>query len=195
MNNSCHSLIQFIHETTSISSARAAEIASRFKPGIISRNEFLLKEGKICNELHFIEEGFMRSYTYNSKGIDTTTNFYADHQVVCEMFSFFKQVPAKESFIALTDCKTFRITFEDLQIAFHSMPEFREFGRAMLVSAYADLKQRMLSTLQETAEQRYSRLLELRPLIFQHAPLKQVASFLGITNSSLSRIRKDISSR
>lgn len=188
-------LLQYIHHTIPVSQKKAMEIADRFKEKTICKNDFLLLEGKVCNEFHFLENGFARSYTYNVKGMDTTTNFYADKQVVCEMFSFFKQVPSKENFQALTDCTSWYITFADLQIAFHSMPEFREFGRSMLVSAYADLKQRMLSMLHDTAEERYSQLIHSSPDIFQNAPLKYIASYLGVTNTSLSRIRKEITKR
>jgi hypothetical protein len=75
------------------------------------------------------------------------------------------------------------------------MPEFREFGRTILVNAYAQLKQRMLAMIQETAEQRYAYLLQTNPDIFQHAPLKNIATYLGITDTSLSRIRKEFSKK
>lgn len=71
------------------------------------------------------------------------------------------------------------------------MPEFRELGRAILVNEYAQLKQRMLSGLHLKAEERYIQLLKNNPDVFKHVPLKQVASYLGITDSSLSRIRRE----
>lgn len=78
-----------------------------------------------------------------------------------------------------------------MQQSFHAMPEFREFGRLKLVNSYSILKQRMLSALQETAEQRYTDLINSSPEIFQHVPLKFIASYLGIADTSLSRIRKE----
>lgn len=188
-------LINFIHSTIPLSEKEAIEIAGRFQQKTFAKNDLLLMKGKICNEFFFLETGFIWSYSYGIKGNDITTNFYSGKQVVCEMFSFYKQVPSKENFQALTDCSTWCITFSDLQVAFHSMPAFREFGRSMLVSAYADLKQRMLSMLHDTAEERYSRLIESSPDIFQYAPLKYIASYLGVTNTSLSRIRKEITKR
>jgi hypothetical protein len=75
---------------------------------------------------------------------------------------------------------------------FHSVPEFRDFGRSILVKGFASLKTRMLSMITETAEERYASLLQNNPDVFQYAPLKQIASYLGITDTSLSRIRKDM---
>ena len=188
-------LERFIQANLSISSIKAGEIAERFTYKTISKNELFLKEGKVCNEYYFLVDGLVRSYTYNINGDDITTNFYGSNEVASELFSFFKQVPAKENFQALTDCNTWYITFDNLQIAFHSMPGFREFGRSMLVGAYAQLKQRMLSMLHNTAEERYLEMVQSSPDIFQHAPLKNIATFLGITRTSLSRIRKELSKK
>jgi len=71
------------------------------------------------------------------------------------------------------------------------MHDFRDFGRSILVKGFSSLKIRMLSMITETAEQRYDTLLKTNPEIFQQAALKYIASFLGITDTSLSRIRKE----
>jgi CRP-like cAMP-binding protein len=135
----------------------------------------------------------MRAWTTDLEGSEVTTAFYPESTVVCELLSFFKRVPSPENIQALTNCTTLYITFADLQTAFHSLHEFREFGRTILVNSYAALKQRMLSGLHETAEQRYKNLITAAPEIFQHASLKHIASFLGVTDTSLSRIRKEFS--
>lgn len=172
---------------------KSQQIATHFEPRELDKNDFLLREGKQCNEYHFICTGFLRSWTYDLEGRDITTGFFPEGKVVCELFSFFKRVPARENIQALTPCTTLYISFEQLQQVFHSMPEFREFGRTILVNAYAGLKQRMLSTLHQTAEQRYKELLEASPEVFQHASLRNIASYLGVTDTSLSRIRKEFS--
>lgn len=195
MSNDRIYLVQFIQANLAVSNIKAEEIANRFAQKTLFKNDILLEEGKVCNEYYFLVSGFVRAYTYDINSNDITTGFYWNNQVACELFSFFKQVPAKETFQALTDCNTWYITFNDLQIAFHSMPEFREFGRAILVSAYADLKQRMLSMLHYTAEERYRNLVQSSPDIFQNAPLKNIASYLGITSTSLSRIRKELTKK
>ena len=85
--------------------------------------------------------------------------------------------------------------WEQLNMLFHSLPEFREFGRSILVKGFTALKNRMLSMITETAEERYAHLLQNKPEIFQHAPLKTIASYLGITDTSLSRIRKELAKK
>ncbi len=184
-------LIQFFQNVLPMSTGKAEQLVEKFKAKKIVRNAYLLKEGAVCDESHFIEEGFMRSYTYDFEGNDVTTAFYSKKMPISDLLSFFKRIPSKESIQALTDCETWYITYEDMQTNFHTIPEFRELGRLNLINHYSILKQRMLSILQETAEQRYGDLINSNPEIIQNAPLKYIASYLGITDTSLSRIRKE----
>ncbi|MBC8047734.1 MAG: Crp/Fnr family transcriptional regulator [Fimbriimonadaceae bacterium] len=184
-------LIIFIQSIFPIAKQRLEEIAGHFKEIQISKNDFLLKEGKICNDYLFLEEGFMRAFTYDTDGKEVTTGFFSKNQIVFEVASYFLRTPSKENIQALIDCKGWFITFDQLQFLFHSIPEFREFGRTVLVNGFVFLKQRTLSMINETAEKRYENLMKTKPEIFQYAPLKNIASYLGITDTSLSRIRKD----
>lgn len=184
-------LIEFIRGKQSMPLDKAVAITERFTEKTFSRNDLVLKQGKICNEYYFLCSGFIRSWTIDLEGRDVTTAFYPQETVVCELLSFFKRIPSGENIQALTDCTVLCVTFEELNNIFHAMPEFREFGRSVLIHFYAALKQRTLSSLHETAEQRYKNLITAAPEIFQHASLKHIASYLGITDTSLSRIRKE----
>lgn len=185
------SLIQFVREVLPMSADKAGQLVAKFQPLKLEKNEYFLKAGKVCNESHFIEQGIIRSYTYDLEGMEVTTAFYSQNMFASDLLSFFKRSAAKEYIQAITDCETWYITYQDMQDSFHAMPEFREFGRLNIVNQYSTLKERMLSTLQETAEQRYSDLVNSNPEIFQNVPLKYIASYLGITDTSLSRIRKE----
>ncbi len=188
-------LIQFFLNSNLVSAKTASEIAATFAPKEIKRNDFLFKEGRICNDYYFLENGFIRSFAFDTEGNDVTTNFYSTGQVVFEVSSFFNRIPTKENYQAIIDCEGWHITYDQLNNLFHSLPEFREFGRSILVKGFAGLKTRMLSLITETAEQRYDTLLKTKPEIFEHAPLKHIASYLGITDTSLSRIRKEYSKK
>ena len=174
-----------------MSPARAGQVVMKFNSRKIAKSEYLLKEGAVCNESHFIEKGIMRSYTYDLEGNEVTTAFYSKNMFTSDFLSFFKRTPSREYIQAITDCETWYTTYEDMQANFHDIPEYREFGRLNIVNHYSMLKERMLSMLQETAEQRYSDLVSSNPEIIQNVPLKYIASYLGITDTSLSRIRKE----
>ena len=184
-------LIQFLRNSNLISFQTATEIASHFKGKSITNHDYFLKENKISNEYLFLENGFMRAFAVDVEGNEVTTNFFAANQVVFEVSSFFNRSVSKENIQALTDCTGWFITYEQLNMLFHTLPEFREFGRHVLVRGFAALKTRMLSMITETAEQRYEHLMKNKPEIFQFSPLKYIASYLGITDTSLSRIRKE----
>lgn len=185
-------LVMFFRNTNLVSLSGAKEIADKFEYKVISKNQLHLTEGKISNEYLFLEKGYMRAFAYNTEGNEVTTGFCSQGQVVFEVSSFFNRTRSKENIQALTDCEGWYITYEQLNDLFHALPEFREFGRFVLVKGFAELKMRMLAIITETAEERYEQLLKSNPEIFQHAPLKNIASYLGITDTSLSRIRKEV---
>jgi CRP-like cAMP-binding protein len=195
MHNDKEKLIEFIRGVFPMPASNAEDIVAFFNEKTFDKNDYIVKEGKPSNEYYFMEKGFARAYTFDLEGNDVTTAFYSSGQIVCELFSFFKRIPSGENIQALDGCKTWFLTFDQLQIVFHTMPQFREFGRAILVNAYSQLKQRTLSMIQKTAEERYTHLLQTSPDVFQHAPLKNIASYLGVTDSSLSRIRREFSKK
>lgn len=189
------SLIKFFQQATPIKQEMVFRIAKHFKLREFSRGDFFLKEGKVSNEYLFLESGYMRAFLFDTEGNEVTVNFYSSNNVVFEVSSFFQRVPTQENIQALTDCIGWAVTFEELNMLFHSLPEFREFGRAMLVKGFVSLKVRTLSMINKTAEQRYANLLKSNPEIFQNAPLKFIASYLGLTDTSLSRIRREFSKK
>ena len=185
----------FLRSSNLVSLSVAKEIADQFQHKAIAKNEFLLTEGKVCDEYFFLEKGYMRVFAHDTDGNDVTTGFGSQGQIVFEISSFFNRTRSKENIQALTDCEGWYITYQQLNNLFHTLPEFREFGRSILVRGFSALKIRMLSMITETAEERYAHLLKTNPDIFQHAPLKYIASYLGITDTSLSRIRKELSKK
>ncbi|WP_317173519.1 Crp/Fnr family transcriptional regulator [Hymenobacter montanus] len=165
------------------------EIAAHFRPKAIGKHDFLLREGWVSDEYFFLSTGLMRAFSYDKDGNDVTTAFYTAEQIVFEYSSFFRRTPSAENIQALTDCEGWFITHQQMNALFHSRNEFREFVRSVLVKIIASLKSRMLSMIMDSATERYEHLLREAPQIMQHAPLKNIASYLGITNTSLSRIR------
>ncbi|MDX2190294.1 MAG: Crp/Fnr family transcriptional regulator [Bacteroidota bacterium] len=185
-------LKKFIQNIFPRASPRLDEIVGYFKEIHFAKNEYLVKEGQVDNCYLYIETGFMRAYTLDTEGNEVTTWLYSKNQIAFEVGSFINRIPSKENIQAVVDCSGWYITFDQLQLLFHTYPEFREYGRGLLVSALITLKERMLSMINMTAEQRYEQLITTRPEIFQYVSLKHIASYLGITDTSLSRIRKEM---
>jgi CRP-like cAMP-binding protein len=169
------------------------EILSKFQKVVFPKNHVLLCEGQTENNYWFIESGFMRSYVNNTDGDDISTNFYGHHDIVIDWSSFFLRSPTRENIHTLTECTCWQLNFDSFQQLFHGIQSFREQGRTNLVSSYFALKQQSVSMIADPAKDRYLRLVKERPHIVQNVSLKYIATYLGITDTSLSRIRKEIS--
>jgi CRP-like cAMP-binding protein len=127
-------LINFIRQTIPISHNVAENIAGNFQRTTLKKNDFLLQQGRVCNKYVFLENGFMRAYTFDTDANKVTTNFYEEGSVVFEVASYFKRTPSQENIQALTECTGWQGNYDKFQVLFHTIPEFREFGRSILVN-------------------------------------------------------------
>lgn len=168
------------------------DIRKRHEQMEIKRGNLLLKEGAIANEYYILESGLMRSFVYDYDGNEITTDFFTEGDLVIIPTSLFQRIPSQENLQALTDAVLWRVGFDDFQELFHSIPGFTEWGRDWFTTQLFVLKQRTLEMITLNSIDRYKNLLDQKPQIIQSAPLKQIASFLGVTDTSLSRIRKEL---
>ncbi|CAM4084161.1 Crp/Fnr family transcriptional regulator [Zobellia roscoffensis] len=182
-----------IFTPSNFSDEELATIIPKFKKVTFSKNDFILEEGKTENHYWFIESGFVRSYVVNTEGKDISTNFYAVGDIVIDWTSFFLRNPTRENIQALTDCVCWQLDFDTFQELFHSIRSFREQGRTTLVNSYFALKKQNVAMIADQASERYLKLLREKPHIIQNISLKHIATYLGVTDTSLSRIRKEIS--
>jgi CRP-like cAMP-binding protein len=185
-------LVNYINSLIPLPEEKLQLVTGDFEYEEKPKNEFLIHENTLSKETYFLEVGYVRSFLYDNNGNEVTTNIFSAPCFVNDFLSFFRQQPTTENFQTLTHCKLWKMTYETVQKNFHTHPEFREFGRMMLVTNYSLLHERMIGMIKDNAEMRYQKLLSAHPDIFQNVPLKIIASFLGITDTSLSRIRKEI---
>jgi CRP-like cAMP-binding protein len=195
MDTSGSKLVHFFQHSGYFSAQQVDDITHLFVNKEVAKNDLLLREGQVSNEYFFLAEGMLRAFVYDVEGRDVTTNLITPGNIAVEVASFFNRVPSRENIQAMTPVQGWYITYEQLNHLFHAFPEFREFGRSILVKVLTSLKNRTLSMITETAEKRYENLLQSNPAIFQYIPLKYIASYLGITDTSLSRIRKEFTKR
>lgn len=188
-------VLKNIFKNSGLSEADLETVVSSFERVTFKKGDFLLREGQIANDYFMIENGFMRSFALNTSGSEITTGFYSKKKLVLEVSSFFLRIPTKEYIQAMADSVCWGIKFERFQELFHGIEAFRELSRGRLVNGYFSLKNRTLSIITDSAETRYLQLLKDHPEIFEHVPLKHIATYLGITDTSLSRIRKDLAKK
>lgn len=156
------------------------------------KGHVFLESDKMANEYFLIASGLVRSWLYNYNGDEITTEFYGDGDILINVSSLFQRIPAKENSVALTSGTALKIDFDKFQELYHQIPAFNEWGRAWMSNQLFMSKQRNIDMVSRSAAERYLAILKNKPQIIKEAPLKYIASYLGITDSSLSRIRKEI---
>lgn len=168
------------------------EIVSLHKKITVTKGDFLLKEGKTANAYFLVEKGLIRFYVHDYNGNEITTQFICENEIANEVSSLFQRVPSAQNIQAVTDAVVWKIDFNDFQYLYHGMESVREWGREWMSAQLFQSQQRSIEMITQSASSRYLHLMEHRPQIVQQAPLKQIASYLGIADTSLSRIRKDL---
>jgi CRP-like cAMP-binding protein len=166
-------------------------IISQYQRLEFAKNDFLVSEGSNANFYYFLESGFVRSYAIDLEGNDISTKFFSSKDIVVDWHSFFLKTKCRENIQAITPCVVWKITFENFMKLF-KIEAFREVGRTRLINNFFELKNHSVSVIADPAKDRYLNLLKEKPAIVQNVPLKQIATYLGITDTSLSRIRKEI---
>tara|TARA_B100000073_G_scaffold205658_1_gene170617 strand:- start:1633 stop:2220 length:588 start_codon:yes stop_codon:yes gene_type:complete len=164
------------------------------EPKIFKKGDVLIKQGEIANNFIFLTSGIVSS-VYKNKSKEFIRDFYFEPLIFTEMESFVKQVPAKFSVICVTDVTCQLLSHSDLEIAYSKIPTLRNVAYDLLVNGFINISNRLESLLTQNPEQRYLKLLNENPKLLHKIPLKMIASYMGVTDVALSRIRNRISQR
>ncbi|HWK06993.1 MAG TPA: Crp/Fnr family transcriptional regulator [Puia sp.] len=185
-------LITFLQLYRPITAEDQALIASYFEPRAFKEGDTLFRGGKICQELFFICNGVLRIIVTNERGIDVTHFFIKENQLCTILHSFNNQVPANESIQAACDAEVLAITRSKLLDLYRQLPYMKELIDLITQQRLLAKIQTRNAYLGEDSASRYKLFMMQEPDIASRVPLKDIASYLGITPQSLSRIRKNI---
>lgn len=185
-------LFKTIYNHPLISDAHLQEIKSLHQKVELDKNQFLLTEGKTANAYFIVETGLIRFFVHDFNGNEITTQFICENEIANEVSSLFQRIPSVQNIQAITDAVVWKIDFNDFQHLYHNLESVREWGREWMSAQLFYTQQRSIEMITHSASTRYLQLLQHRPQIIKQAPLKQVASYLGIADTSLSRIRKEL---
>ncbi|WP_158638412.1 Crp/Fnr family transcriptional regulator [Panacibacter ginsenosidivorans] len=181
-------LFTYLKSIHPLSAALQQHLSTVLKIKELSRKEYLLKRGRINKEICFIEKGLLRCF-YLKKDKEVCSWFMKEGDVIISVESFFRQQVSNESIQALENCTLYYLTYSELQYIFHHYPEFNFVGRVLTEQYYTLSEQRLYSIRMQRASERYDYLLNNFPEIIQRVPSKYIASYLSITEETLSRIR------
>lgn len=162
-------------------------IIKKFKKG-----SFLLKEGQTSADSYFVLEGCIRQYSIVN-GEEKTTDFFTEEQWVISLNSLTYNNPANYFWICNEDSSLVVGNEQKAQELFKQFPRFEKISREVMAIVFVEQQHKMTSFMTDSPEQRYIKLLETRPYLFQRIPQYQLASYIGVKPESLSRIRRRIS--
>ncbi|HWL00376.1 MAG TPA: Crp/Fnr family transcriptional regulator [Parapedobacter sp.] len=175
-----------------VSEELASTIRQHSRLVFVPRRTSLLHLGEVCKSVHFIISGAVRTYYIDKEGNETTSWLLFEGDLAISVYSFFGQRPSFEAMETLEDCSLLILTHEKLSALYRQFPEFNYIGRTLTEQYYIRSEAKANALRKLSAKERYLELLANRPHIVNRVSLGHIASFLGITSSTLSRIRASI---
>lgn len=163
-----------------------------FESRKMEKNEIFIREGNKCREIAFIVSGIFRSYYISEEGKDMTYCFRFPNDLMASYSSFIADIPSMETMQAISDADLLILRKDKIEELAQDNLNWIKFLKIIAEQEYLDLEKRFFQFQRDHAVQRYSALLSTKPEYVQNIPLQYLASYLGITQRHLSRIRKDI---
>lgn len=182
-------LNEYIKEKIAISDESLQTVNQYFKPLKLKKNEFLLHTGQACQRTYFVMEGCLRIFFINEAGQEATRYLAFEKQFATGLVSFITEQPSLEYVQAVTATKILYISRHDFHALIKVVPEWEGFYRHYLEYAYVLNTNRLMSFLTLDAGERYKRLLEEAPEIVKRLSNKLVASYLNMSQETLSRVK------
>ncbi|PZX51987.1 Crp/Fnr family transcriptional regulator [Algoriphagus chordae] len=163
-------------------------ISSRFQPETLKKGDFLLKTGKPCNKLSFIKSGLLRVYK-QTEDKEVTQWISTPSYFVTDLSSLLFGSPARWNIQALTNAELFTISGGNYKSIGNVVPNWHELEKLFIAKCFTTLEDRVFTHLSMTAEERYTQFFEYNKELFNQVPLQYIASMLGMTAETFSRIR------
>jgi len=185
-------LAKYILSKVAVNDRQLETILSYFKVLISQKNEILLTEGDTCKRMHFVGKGCLRVYFIQEDGLEATRHLAFENSWATALMSFIKQSPSKEYIQAVEQTELLYISHNDFYYLLDTIPGWEKFYRSYLESAYINNTDRLMSFITMDAAERYKLLLQENPIIVQRLPNKMVASYLNISQETLSRLKSKI---
>jgi CRP-like cAMP-binding protein len=186
-NNHALPLIEFLNQIYPLTNEIARFIRLKTYSKKIEKGKFLLT-GEVCDHYYFIHKGILRSFLkFGTKEITVWIN--PENEITTAIRSMTSNKPADEYIQAIENCELIAIPFDALQEIYERFPEMNKVGRLLLEKYYGESEERVFICRIPSAQSRYQHFVESRPELANRIPLKYIASYLGMTLETLSRLR------
>lgn len=188
-------LYKKITETISLTDEEFDYCKTLFLPKKLRKRQYLLQEGDVCKYTTFVTNGLLRSYTIDNKGTEHILQFAFEGWWMGDLYSFLTNEPSIFNIEAIEDCELLLITKQSWELLLEKIPAFERYFRILIQNNLIATQQRLMGNLSETAEGKYVKLMKNFPGCLMRIPQHMIASYLGITRETLSRIRGHMAAR
>jgi CRP-like cAMP-binding protein len=189
------SLIANLSKHVTLTPGECAIIESLFTFKKFRKRQYILQEGDLTRHETFIVKGITRMYEVDEKGQEHVVLFGLEDWWIGDLYSFLSETPTMYNIDCIEDTEVLQITKPNLETLYGKVPKIERHFRIMIQNAFIAVTRRVSSSLSKSASERYDEFILKYPQIEQRVPNHQIASYLGITPQSLSRIRAKAGSR
>jgi CRP-like cAMP-binding protein len=186
---------QFLKSISTISDKEFEATIHYFSEKQLQKGDFFVKQFSVCRQVGFIVKGTIRIYYINQKDEETTYGFCQENCLTTSFKSFISQTPSDLILQALEDTDLLTIDYDKLNLLYKNYPTWQNIGRIITQNEFLNMEQYASVLNNETAKEKYLRLLKEQPNVLQKANIEDIASYLGVTRRTLSRIRQEISQK
>lgn len=186
-------LQEYINSYFGISRKNMDRVTALFMESDLEKGNYFIKAGQYCERLSFVQSGFIRVYA-NAEDKEVTQWIATKGYFLTDLNSFIFEQPARWNMQALTHCKLYTIDKENYKLLNRIVPDWPEIEKRFITNCFVTLEDRVFSHLSLNAEERYDQLFEQNKELFNQVPLHYLASMLGMSSETFSRIRNRKSS-
>ena len=187
--------IESFNNKVQLNPEEEAQLKTYLKPKRLRRKQYLLQEGDVCKTVAFVEKGALRAYSVDEGGSEHIIQFGLEGWLISDLYSFLSGEPALYNIDAIEDSELVLISKAEHEELLRVMPKYETFTRLNITGAYLAMQRRLTSIVSSPVEERYSNFISAYPHIAQRVPQHMIASYMGLSPETLSRIRKRISAK
>lgn len=183
-------ILQNVRQKITLTDDESAIFTSLLANKKLRRRQFLLEAGEVCDFMAFVSQGLLRSFFTDERGGEHVLQLAPEDYWIGDLYSFLTHQPSQYTLEALEDSEVVLLTHTNLETLYARVPAFERFFRLLIQNGYVAAQQRITSNISSSASERYVELVRRHPTLEQRVAQHQIASYLGITPESLSRIKK-----
>jgi CRP-like cAMP-binding protein len=186
---------QALKSKVSFTEEELAVVKTYLTPKKLRKKQYLLQEGDVCKFISFVEKGALRSYSIDEKGVERIIQFALEGWTISDLYSFLTAEPATYNIDALEDSELLLISKSAHEELLQKMPKYESWMRIQITNAYIAMQRRLTSIISLSLEERYASFTSVYPDIVQRVPQHMIASYMGLTPETLSRVRKKMTGK